>query len=232
MKDKSKIVLMTQARLSSQRIPQKMILPFGPDDKSLFRICLEKLELIKDMTGYNTYVSIREEELLEDTKFEKQEIQTKIFRRSEQSAVADTGLTSIYEWYQRFLDEGYEYVIMVNACMPFLKTDTIVNFFDVFAESSDEGMFGVISKKDYFWGPHGLLNEWPVGQDLMNTKAVAPTCQAAHALYASRIDAIPQGYWMARMPEEMPKLFPLPEYECLDIDEQWQFDMCKRLYNK
>ena len=65
----------------------------------------------------------------------------------------------------------------------------------------------------------------------MNTKAAPVTYQAAHALYASRIDAIPQGYWMARMPHEMPTLFSLPEFECLDIDERWQFDMCKALYH-
>ena len=65
----------------------------------------------------------------------------------------------------------------------------------------------------------------------MNTKAVEPTYEAAHVLYASRLDIIKDNRFMGDF--EVPggiKLFSMPELETFDIDYQWQFEVAEKLY--
>ena len=65
----------------------------------------------------------------------------------------------------------------------------------------------------------------------MNTKTVPFTYEAAHCLYAGRMDKINEGIWMGdfNKPGDI-ELFPMEEEECLDIDYLWQFKMCEKLY--
>ena len=65
----------------------------------------------------------------------------------------------------------------------------------------------------------------------MNTKTVPPISEAAHCLYASRLNTIQDGIWMGdfNTPGQI-KLFPILEEETLDIDYPWQFNMCEALW--
>ena len=93
-------------------------------------------------------------------------------------------------------------------------------------------MFAVIEKKQYYWNKEGsLITPWPEGQTIMNTKAVEPTYEAAHVLYASRLDLIKEDRFMGDF--EAPggiKLFQMPELEAFDIDYEWQFKVAEKLY--
>ena len=67
----------------------------------------------------------------------------------------------------------------------------------------------------------------------MNTKAVEPTYEAAHVLYASRMDLISDYKFMGDFEKEGGiKLFQMDELEAFDIDEQWQFEVGELLYEK
>ena len=65
----------------------------------------------------------------------------------------------------------------------------------------------------------------------MNTKLVDTTYKGAHCLYAGRMDRIGNGIWMGdfQKPGDI-ELCPMEEFESLDIDYQWQFDMCESIY--
>ena len=91
-------------------------------------------------------------------------------------------------------------------------------------------MFAVIEKKNYFWSENlDLLT--PLTEAVMNTKTVPKTYEAAHCLYASRLDTIENGVWMGDFNKKGDiKLFPVKEEECLDIDHLWQFDLCERMW--
>jgi CMP-N-acetylneuraminic acid synthetase len=121
----------------------------------------------------------------------------------------------------------------VSGCNPLLKTSTIDNFINTYLNQDEEGLFAVIEKKNYFWNNEGeLLNKWPEGQDLLNTKAVDTTYEAAHCLYASRIDSIGKGKWVGSWKiKNDPVLFPMNELEAFDIDYEWQFQTAQILYN-
>ena len=67
----------------------------------------------------------------------------------------------------------------------------------------------------------------------MNTKVVGVTYEAAHCLYAGRLDSIGSGIWMGnfQIPGQI-ELFSMREQEVLDIDYPWQFELCEALYEK
>ena len=66
----------------------------------------------------------------------------------------------------------------------------------------------------------------------MNTKFVDPIYEAAHCLYASRLDVIKDGYWMDNQSPPEPDLYIMDELEAFDIDYDWQFDIGEVLYEK
>ena len=76
-----------------------------------------------------------------------------------------------------------------------------------------------------------MVTPWPEGQTLLNTKAVEPTYEAAHVLYASPMDLIKDYKYMGDFTEPGGiKLFPMAELEAFDIDYEWQFKVAETLY--
>ena len=218
------IAVVIQARLSSQRIPQKMIKPFA--DTTLFDISIQKVLQSDFIPKENFFLSIYEEELLDIAA----KYGTNVFLRSEKSARSEgTPMTEMYEWWNKL---PFKYCVLVNGCAPFMKTETIDGFVRSYMASDSDGMFGVMEKKNYFWNKEGeLITPWPADQACMNTKVVEKTYEAAHCLYAGRMDLIEKGIWMGdfNTPGDI-ELYAMEEEECLDIDYPWQFDMCESLY--
>jgi len=224
MKYLKDICVIIQARLGSQRIPQKMIKPFA--DTTLFDLSIQKVLDSDFIPKDNFYVSIYEQELINIA----QKREASIFLRSEKSANSEgTPMTEMYEWWDKL---PFKYCVLVNGCTPFLETKTIDNFVKAYMNSDSDGLFGVMEKKNYFWNKNGKLQTpWPEEQACMNTKAVEPTYEAAHCLYAGRLDLIKEGVWMGdfQKPGDI-ELHAMAERECLDIDYPWQFELCETLY--
>ena len=103
------ICLIVQARLGSQRVPNKMLRPFA--NTTLVDILFEKLKSSKIMPLENIHFSAHEEELKEVAN--KHNIN--IFHRSEASAMSEgEPMTEIYEWL--------EYKSRKASICSFLKT--------------------------------------------------------------------------------------------------------------
>ena len=225
MKNIEDICIIVQARLSSQRCPNKMIRPFAGD--TLTGIILKKLKKSKVIPTKNIYLSVHEPELIKIG----HENGINIFHRSYESAVWDGGegthITGMYEWWDKL---PYKYAILINACAPMMSTQTIDNFYNSYVNSKSDGMFAVIKKKNYFWNKSGkLIVPWPEGEPCMNTKAVTETLEAAHCLYAGRMDLIGQGIWMGDFNNGEIELVPMPEEETFDVDYEWEFSLYEKL---
>jgi CMP-N-acetylneuraminic acid synthetase len=216
------VAIVIQARLGSQRVPQKMIKPFA--GTTLIDIFLDKIKQCKSFPLSNFYLSAYEKEIKEIA----QRHSVNVFHRSEKSAKSEgTPMTEMYEWHDKL---PHKYVILINACVPFMKSETIDAFVNEYVATDENGMFAVINKKNYFWDSNGVILT-PLTEDVMNTKTMSPTSEAAHCLYASRLDTIQDGIWMGdfNKPGQI-KLFPIAEEETLDIDYPWQFNMCEALW--
>ena len=223
MKWKNDICVIVQARLGSQRVPNKMIRPFA--GTTLTEILFKKLKRSKKISPDRIYFSAYETELIELAR--KHKINT--FYRSKESAFSEGDpLSEIYEWHDKL---PYKYVVLISACNPLLTIETIDSFFDQYLHSDEEGQFAVFPKKQYYWNKDGdSITDWG-DRPIMNTKFVEPVYEAAHCLYASRMDIIKDGYWMdgINYPPK-PNLFVMSELEAFDIDHEWQFKVGEQLY--
>tara|TARA_B100000287_G_scaffold210201_1_gene198362 strand:+ start:819 stop:1511 length:693 start_codon:yes stop_codon:yes gene_type:complete len=226
MKKIEDIAVVIQARLGSQRVPGKMLKPFA--GTTLMDIAIKKMMDSKVFPKDNFFVSVHEKELVNVT----QKYDANIYYRSEKSANSEgTPLTEMYEWWDKL---PFKYCVLVNACAPFLTIATVDGFVEAYMKTESDGLFGVMEKKNYFWNTDGrLITNWPEGQACMNTKFVETTYEAAHCLYAGRMDRINDGIWMGdfQVPGDI-ELYPMSEFESLDIDYSWQFDMCESIYRQ
>ncbi len=223
----NEIAFIVQARLNSQRVPQKMIRPFA--GSTLFDIVLDKLLQSKVIPKEQIFTSVHEKELIDIASSKN----INVWQRSYESANNDNSLQTIYEWHDQ-LPARYKYVVLISGCNPLLKVETVDNFVKAFAENDIENLFAVIEKKTYYWNKEGALTTpWPEGQTIMNTKAVEPTYEAAHVLYASRLDIIKDNRFMGDFEKHGDiKLFIMEELEAFDIDYEWQFTVAEKLYNE
>ena len=222
MKNIKDVCVIVQARLGSQRVPQKMIRPFCKT--TLTDIVVEKIKNCKSFSRDNFYLSIYEKELINIANKHN----VLFYERSAASANSEgTPMTEMYEWWDKL---PYKYCVLINGCAPFLKPETIDKFVHAYLNSESDGMFGVIEKKNYFWNENREILT-PLSEAVMNTKTVQRTFEAAHCLYAGRMDLIGEGIWMGdfNKPGQI-ELFPMSEQEVLDIDYEWQFRMCESLY--
>lgn len=223
MKNISEVGFIVQARLNSQRVPNKMLRPFA--DTTLFGLILDKLTSSSVIPKNQIIASVYEEDL----NYEARKRGVEVFYRSYESANNDSDIQTIFEWHDKL---PYKYIIIISGCNPLLKVETIDAFVEKFLSQEEDNLFGVIEKKQYYWNKEGIMvTPWPSGQTLMNTKAVEPTYEAAHVLYATPRELIKEGKYMGDF--EMPggiKLFPMDELETFDIDYEWQFNVAELLY--
>jgi|TARA_Y100000310_G_C20642484_1_gene794736 CMP-N-acetylneuraminic acid synthetase len=227
MKKVNEVAVLIQARLSSERCPGKMNRPFA--GTTLTDVAIEKVLASTVIPHENFYLAVNEPELVAIG--EKHGVN--VFKRSDASAIWDGGpdahLTGMYEWWDKI---PFKYVVLINACVPFLTTETIDGFFKHYCESESDGLFAVMEKKNYFWNTDGvMISEWPEDEPTLNTKAVGVTWEAAHCLYASRLDCIEQGIWMGdfQVPGQI-ELYAVPEKECFDVDYEWEFTAYEKMY--
>jgi len=221
-KNLNDICFLVQARMGSQRVPGKMLRTFS--DTTLVDILFTKLLQSSIINKSNLYFSVHEEEL----KLVGEKYDVNIFNRSVASSKSEgQPLTEIYEWHDKL---PFKYVILISACNPLLSIETIDAFVKSFIDSDKEGAFAVFEKKTYYWDEHGnATTDWQ-GASIMNTKFVKPVYEAAHCLYASRLDIIKDGYWMDTNSPPCPELFVMKELEAFDIDYEWQFKLGEFLY--
>lgn len=219
--DKSNIFVFTQARLASQRLPRKMLLPFG--GRTLWDIACEKLAAI-DLPRQAKWVSLYESQL-EDVA-EKYDLS--IYQRSWQSAHSDNGVAEIWEICSRV---NFDYYVMFNPCLPMLSVETIQSFLDAFLASESESLFGVVPVRDYFWDVSSGELVFPRGATMLNTKEAPPLYKAAHALYAGRVQDICNNVQLGDFSKGNPALYVMNnKIELLDVDDAEDFKIAEAVW--
>ena len=223
-KEMEDVCVVVQARLNSERVPNKMLRPFA--NSTLVDVLLEKIKLSKIIPRENVYFSAYEEEL--------KNVATrhgfKIYDRSLASSLSEgQPLSELYDWYDKL---PYKYVVLINACNPLLKIETIDDFVQEYMNSDRDGMFTVFEKRTYYWDlEENPITDWG-DSTIMNTKFVDPVYEAAYCIFASKISIIGDDRWMDTNSPPSPKLYVMDEMESFDIDHEWQFRVGEVLYNE
>ena len=158
---------------------------------SLVDIICKKINNSSIIPKSNFYFSAYEEEIKSIVLSNN----LQLFERSKKSAFSEGPMQEVMEYHDKL---NYKYSVVINGCCPLLKIETIDKFIKTYKNSSYESMFSVIAKKNYFWNIDGeLITKWPKNADVLNTKLVE-AYEAAHCLYAGRLDTIKNGIWMAK----------------------------------
>lgn len=224
MKSIDDIVFITHARLSSARLPNKMIKPFA--GTTLIDIAIENIKKSSVIPMSNFYFSAYEPEILKIC----YKHGVNVFYRSKQSARCDgIVMQEIYEWWDKL---PYRYFVLIHATTPFLTIQTIDNFSKYFMETASDGLFAVKERKNFFWKRNQqMISSYPAEWKILNTKVVEPILEQGGCLYAGRMDLIGENIFMGDWQTAPPELYVVDEKETLDIDEDWEFNMCEQLYS-
>lgn len=223
MKKIEEIGFFIQARLASQRVPQKMVRPFA--GTTLIDIAVQKILSSYIIPKENFYLSVADQLLIDiGNKYG-----VHIFHRSQKSIMEEHDIRVLFEWHKEL---SYKYFVRINPCLPLLSIKTIDKFVQKFTESPHDGMFAVTQRKNYIWSSDGKpMNMYFQGK-CFNTKFVEPFFEAAHCLYAGTMNGIDNGVDMGSFQSLYdPEFFVVDEREIFDIDYPWQFDVCEKLYS-
>jgi CMP-N-acetylneuraminic acid synthetase len=226
MKNITDTVFIIQARTQSTRVPNKMLRPFA--HSSLFEIAIEKILQSSIIPKDNFYLSVMDDELIEIAK----KYNVNYFIRSEESTQEPVILQKVLEWHNKL---PFKHFVIINACNPLLKVETIDNFTKQFLEVDSNGLFGVFEKKTFLFDSEGKMLNRFFGDDkylaTLETKFVETCYEAAHSLYAGSTEDISNGIYMGTFKEcGNPSFFIMDEIECFDIDWLWQFEVAEKLY--
>ncbi len=226
MKDIKDICFIIQARTQSTRVPNKMLKPFS--NSSLFEIAINKILQSSIIPKNNFYLSVMDKELIDIAK----KYNLNYFTRSEESTQEPVTLPKVFEWYNKL---PYKYFVIINACNPILKIETIDKFTTQFLKSNSRGQFGVFEKKTFLFNSDEKMINRFFGEDkylaTLETKFVETCYEAAHSLYAGTMKDIGKEIYMGsfKKPKD-PEFFIMDEIECFDIDWPWQFEIAEKLY--
>lgn len=226
MKNIKDVVFIIQARTQSTRVPNKMLKPFA--DSSLFEIAVSKILESSIIPKENFYLSIMDQELIDIANKHK----VNYFIRSEESTQEPVTIQKVFEWHDKL---PYKYYVIINACNPLLKIETIDNFIKKFLKVESNGLFGVFEKKTFLFNNEGQMINRFFGEDkylaTLETKFVETCYEAAHSLYAGSTKDIGDGIYMGSFKKlNDPAFFTMDEIECFDIDWPWQFEIAEKLY--
>jgi CMP-N-acetylneuraminic acid synthetase len=166
----SEVGVFSFARKQSQRCPNKMLRPFG--GTTLADIALAKLKTFGDQAFFAGH----EDEFR--TKAAAHSV--RFVQRSLRSATIDEPITEILSFLR---DVPFTHLLIVNACLPFLKAATIRVFLNECMAGRMQPAFAVIQRRNHFiTTDHRPLN-FPVDMKTINSKTVEPVLEFAHALY-------------------------------------------------
>ena len=226
MKNINDIVFIIQARTQSTRVPNKMLRPFA--NSNLFEIAVSKILQSSIIPKDNFYLSIMDDDLINIAK----KYNLNYFIRSEESTQEPVTLPKVFEWHDKL---PFKYFVIINACNPLLKIETIDKFVVKFLEVESNGLFGVFEKKTFLFNSEGEMINRFFGEDkylaTLETKFVETCYEAAHSLYAGSTEDIANEIYMGsfKKPGD-PSFFIMEEIECFDIDWPWQFEIAEKLY--
>lgn len=226
MKNIKDIAFFIQARTQSTRVPNKMLRAFA--NSNLFEIAINKILSSSFIPKENFYLSIMDQELINIAN----KYNVNYFVRSEESVQEPVTIQKALEWHDKL---PFKYFVIINACNPLLKVETIEAFTKAFLETNSNGLFGVFEKKTFLFNNDGIMLNRFFGEDkylaTLETKYVETCYEAAHSLYAGSTEDIANGIYMGSFKKVGdPNFFVMKEIECFDIDWPWQFEVAEKLY--
>lgn len=212
----SNIGIFSFGRKESQRCPNKMLKPFA--DTTLTDIALSKLKVL----GKDAFFAGYDREFKEKCRKHK----VRFIQRNRKSTVIDGPITEILSFLK---DLDYEYYLIISPCLPFLGVDTIKYFLNNCVRNKLKPAFSVIKKNNFYMSIKRRPLNFPISLKTINTKAVEPVYEFAHALYFFKKDYFFKTgrYWDWK---EVGLVELSNKLETLDIDTEEDFKIAESIW--
>lgn len=213
------------ARLNSQRLPNKQILPIG--DTCMFDICCQKLNEITKIYEIPTYVLICDEELI---KIADKYPYIEIIKRDPETVIAEGPLQYIYK---DVLDVPKKYLMFLNPCLIFLSVETIISKIQEFLKSNKDYGTSVKPFQNWAWINNFTFSKpiqiTRIDFERLTTKEIKYYYQAAHCFHIFNKDLFKEDGYMLK--EDL-CLLEIPVEETIDIDTKEDYEYAKFKYEK
>lgn len=210
------VAVFTFARKHSQRCRDKMLRPFA--GTTLTDICLSKFARLE----YPTFLAAHEPEFRDKCRTHD----VSFVQRDAHQVQIDGPLVEILA----FLHEvDYDHLLLVNACLPMLRIDTVESFLDDCIEHGNRPAFAVIRKRNFFVDEQKRPLNFDITKKSLNTKEVPPVLEFAHALYFfDRRYLLETGmYWDW---SEVRLIEAGSHIELIDVDTEEEFTVAEAVY--
>jgi len=204
-------------RLGSERLPNKLILPFG--ESCLWDIACKKLNSLPK--HYEKVVLICEKELID---IAKKYPNIKIIKREESTSKADSPLNFVFKDIDKMESE---YVMFLNPCLSMLQTDTIRDSLEFYETQEKIYLESVKRFRNWLWKPGGKL-VFDIDFKSLNTKYLPKIYEDAHAFRIfPKKEFLETGYML----KPYPLIYEINEVESTDVDTKLDFKIAKKLNN-
>lgn len=217
---KKTISIVINARLSSTRVPNKLLRPFA--NSSLFEIALNKYS--KASFVKNIYVGIGDEKLISIAeKFPK----IKILKRDLDAIKKGTHPQNITFRHYGLVDS--EYILVVNPCQPLLSINTLKMAVNHFMNSDAKSYTAAIKTGDWIFNSNGEALTIVDKKNVTTNKDTSffKGCHSFHIINKSLF--MKNGYhWEFKIDD--PALILVPEEETFDVDSEIDFKYTEYQY--
>lgn len=203
------VEIFVPARLDSQRLPNKQVLPIG--DTCLFDICCNKLQQLTKKYGVRTHVLICDGKLLD---IAKRYPAVNIVKRDEATTLVDGPLNYIFKDIYS-ATENASHLMFLNPCLTQLSIKTIMSAIVTFNVNDVDYATSVKALKNWIFDDK-FESVNPIDYKRLSTKEITPWYQCAHCFHMfDRDEFFDTGLML------QPGLLPIevPEEELADIDD-------------
>jgi len=215
----TKIAVILQARLNSQRCKNKMLRSFA--SSSLFEIQLKKMAQLSKKSNHNFYCAVGEESFYKILKNYKT---IKLIKRNKKSVNAD----AIEDVFNYLKDVKEETICFVNACAPLLNHETLSDALQKFIDQNLTSLTSVLEKKTWYFDEKlKPIND----NSACNTKVLSSFFECTHNfhIFNKKYFIKNKKYWNNQKND--PYLYSVNLLESLDIDTEEEFNQVEKIYS-
>lgn len=206
------------ARTTSNRLPGKILLPFG--ESNLFDIACKKVSELPSRFG--KYALICEPELIKIA----ESYGLKVLLRDVETINIDDPIVKVMEAVEQADDK---YLMFLNPCLAFFSTEMILESLEKFEELLNYGIEYATSVKPFHNWIFDINSNpiTPINYSELNTKNIAGLVQAAHCFHIFNKDEFLKTGQMLR---EGHGLIQVPDIATIDVDTLEDYKYAKWRY--
>jgi CMP-N-acetylneuraminic acid synthetase len=216
------ISIVTNARLQSTRVPQKLVRPFA--GRSLLQIALDRLNAMDFFE--HRYLAAAEEPII---RMADAYPNVEVLRRKPEAVAKGVNPQSVT--FAHYRDVPSDYIFVLNPCLPFVSVDTVRKAFDYFQSSSHPSYTSVVKTGDWVFDSDGNPVTNTDRQNLTTNKNVQ-FYKAAHAFHIINRNFFATHGYHWEFTRNDPHLIEIPDHEYVDVDTEVEFSFAEFLYER